>query len=46
MTEITTGKPAPDFRLPIPGKREVGLGDFRGTHHVVLAFYPFYWSPG
>lgn len=46
MTDITTGNPAPDFRLPVPGNREVGLADFRGTHHVVLAFYPFDWSPG
>ncbi len=46
MSEIRPGDTAPDFRLPIPGKREVGLGDFRGTRHVVLAFYPFDWSPG
>jgi peroxiredoxin (alkyl hydroperoxide reductase subunit C) len=46
VTEITTGNPAPDFRLPVPGNREVGLADFRGTRHVILAFYPFDWSPG
>jgi peroxiredoxin len=46
VTEITTGNRAPDFRLPVPGNREVGLADFHGKRHVVLAFYPFDWSPG
>ena len=46
MTEITTSDPAPEFRLPVPGNREIGLADFRGKRHVVLAFYPFDWSPG
>jgi peroxiredoxin len=46
VTEITIGILAPDFRLPVPGNREVGLADFLGKRHVVLAFYPFDWSPG
>ena len=46
MAEITVGDPAPDFRLPAPGNTEIGLADFRANRHVVLAFYPFDWSPG
>ncbi len=43
---IQVGDPAPDFRLPATGNKEVGLAEFRGRQHVVLAFYPFDWSPG
>lgn len=46
MPEIKVGDPAPEFRLPAPGNKEFGLPDFHGTRHVVLAFYPFDWSPG
>lgn len=46
VSEINIGEPAPDFRLPVSGNKEIGLSDFRGTRHVVLAFYPFDWSPG
>ncbi len=46
MSQIRIGDPAPDFRLSASGNKEIGLRDFRGKHHVVLAFYPFDWSPG
>jgi peroxiredoxin len=46
LNEIRIGDPVPDFRLPATGNRDVGLSDFRGKRHVVLAFYPFDWSPG
>ncbi len=46
MQDIDVGDRAPDFRLPASGGREVGLSDFRGSQGVVLAFYPFDWSPG
>ncbi|MBI4574311.1 MAG: redoxin domain-containing protein [candidate division NC10 bacterium] len=46
MAGITVGDPAPNFRLPAPGNKEIDLADFRGNRHVVLAFYPFDWSPG
>jgi peroxiredoxin len=46
MPEIQVGDPAPEFRLAAPGGKEIGLSDFRGRRHVVLAFYPFDWSPG
>jgi thioredoxin-dependent peroxiredoxin len=46
MAEINVGASPPDFRLPLPGNKEIGLSDYRGKRHVVLAFYPFDWSPG
>jgi peroxiredoxin Q/BCP len=46
LPEVNVGDPAPDFRLPAPGNTHFGLSDFRGKRHVVLAFYPFDWSPG
>lgn len=46
MPEVNVGDPAPDFRLPAPGGKEFSLADFRGRRHVILAFYPFDWSPG
>jgi peroxiredoxin len=46
MGELRVGDPAPDFRLQAPGNREIGLADFRGRDKVLLAFYPFDWSPG
>ena len=46
MAEIRIGDPAPDFRLPAPGNTEIDLAEFRGQRHVILAFYPFDWSPG
>jgi len=46
VPEIEVGNPAPDFRLPAPGNVEISLSDFRGKRHVVLAIYPFDWSPG
>lgn len=39
------GKPAPDFALPDPEKAIVRLSDFRGRANVLLAFYPFDFSP-
>ena len=38
---VEVGNPAPGFRLPATGKKEIGLADFRDRQHVVLAFYPF-----
>jgi peroxiredoxin Q/BCP len=46
LSEIRIGGAPPDFRLPAPGNTDFGLSDFRGKRHVVLAFYPFDWSPG
>ena len=41
------GDQAPDFALPgTPDGDPVALSSFRGTKHVLLAFYVFDFSPG
>ena len=39
------GEVAPDFTLKNEEGQEVTLSSFRGKKNVVLAFYPFDWSP-
>lgn len=39
------GDLAPDFELQATGDRVIKLSEFRGQKNVVLAFYPFDWSP-
>ncbi len=34
------GTAAPNFTLPSTGGSDVTLSSFRGTHHVLLAFFP------
>ncbi len=49
MLELTTGAPAPDFRLPAvtrQGDTTLSLGDCRGKQIVVLYFYPKDDTPG
>lgn len=43
--EIEVGDLAPDFTLKNQDGQEVTLSQFRGKKNVVLAFYPFDWSP-
>ena len=43
--EIEVGEVAPDFTLKNEEGQEVTLSSFRGKKTVVLAFYPFDWSP-
>lgn len=48
MTTATipeVGAPAPDFRLKSPEGAFVTLSEYRGHRPVVLAFYPFAFSP-
>ncbi|TMC63281.1 MAG: redoxin domain-containing protein [Chloroflexota bacterium] len=41
------GDQAPDFNLPgTPDGDQVSLASFRGSKHVLLAFYVFDFSPG
>ena len=41
------GDPAPDFTLPgTPDGDPVALSSFKGSKHVLLAFYVFDFSPG
>jgi peroxiredoxin len=42
---IKVGDKAPDFELPNQEQKKVKLSDFAGKKNVVLAFYPFDWSP-
>ena len=43
--EVEVGDVAPDFTLKDENGSEVTLSNFRGKRNVVLAFYPFDWSP-
>jgi len=38
------GSAAPDFTLPSTAGADVTLSSFRGTHHVILAFFPAAFS--
>ena len=42
---LQVGDVAPDFELPASGNRTVKLSEFRGKKNVLLAFYPFAFSP-
>ncbi len=39
------GEQAPDFTAKTTGKREITLSSYRGKKNVVLAFFPFVFSP-
>lgn len=45
MTILGVGDLAPDFTLPATRVGSVTLSQYRGQQSVVLAFYPFDWSP-
>ncbi len=39
---LAVGSPAPDFTLPATGsKKPLSLSSYRGSHNVVLLFFPF-----
>lgn len=40
MTLPAVGSLAPDFSLPSTSGAEVSLSSFRGTHNVLIAFFP------
>ena len=42
---IAVGSVAPDFALPNQSRETIRLSDFRGQHHVVLAFHPLAFTP-
>jgi peroxiredoxin (alkyl hydroperoxide reductase subunit C) len=42
---LQVGDIAPDFELPASGNRTVKLSGFRGKKNVLLAFFPFAFSP-
>ena len=45
MTTLKAGDLAPDFTLPATIEESITLSQYRGQKNVVLAFYPFDWSP-
>ncbi len=45
MTIPAVGSAAPGFTLPATDDREISLSDYHNQKNVVLAFYPFDWSP-
>ncbi len=45
MAKLSVGDAAPDFSLPAADERQISLSDYRGQKNLVLAFYPFDWSP-
>jgi peroxiredoxin Q/BCP len=45
MSNMTTGKPAPDFNTPSTLGKNIGLDDYHGKN-VVLYFYPKDLTPG
>jgi len=42
---LQVGDVAPDFELPASGNQTIKLSDYRGKKNVLLAFYPFAFSP-
>ena len=42
---LQVGDVAPDFELPASGNRIIQLSAFRGKKNVLLAFFPFAFSP-
>jgi peroxiredoxin len=45
MASVKAGDPAPDFKLVNEEGKDVTLSEFKGKKNVVLAFYPFDFSP-
>ncbi len=42
---LQVGDVAPDFELSASGNHTIKLSDYRGKKNVLLAFYPFAFSP-
>jgi peroxiredoxin len=42
---IQVGAEAPDFELKSHQDDTIRLREYRGKHHVVLAFFPMAWTP-
>jgi peroxiredoxin (alkyl hydroperoxide reductase subunit C) len=42
---LQVGDVAPDFELPASSHQTIKLSDYRGKKNVLLAFYPFAFSP-
>lgn len=42
---IQPGMEAPDFVLDTHQDDKIQLTEYRGKHHVLLAFFPLAWTP-
>lgn len=42
---VRVGEVAPDFELKSHLDDTVRLSEYRGKHHVLLAFFPLAWTP-
>src|SRR5512137_1207474 len=45
MAELNVGDVAPDFELEDQNGKKIKLSQFRGKKNVLLAFFPFAFSP-
>jgi peroxiredoxin len=45
MAELNVGDVAPDFELEDQNGKKVRLGQYKGKKNVLLAFFPFAFSP-
>ena len=48
MPPLAVGEDAPDFELPTAvgtARSRFKLSDYRGSKHVLIAFYPLDWTP-
>ena len=43
--KIQVGMEAPDFELTSHMDDVVRLSEYRGKHHVFIAFFPLAWTP-
>lgn len=43
--KLTVGMQAPDFVLASHLDDKVRLSEYRGKHHVLVAFFPWAWTP-
>ena len=46
FAEVTEGDEAPDFTLKDQAGKDVQLSSFKGSKHVLLAFYPQAFTGG
>jgi len=42
---IQVGMAAPDFELQSHMDDRIQLSEYRGRHHVLIAFFPLAWTP-
>ncbi|WP_372683047.1 peroxiredoxin [Desulfosarcina sp.] len=45
VLKVEVGDPAPPFSLPALTGETISLGQYRGTHNVVISFVPAAWTP-